>query len=415
MQAAIISIGTELTLGQTVDTNSAWLAQRLAEVGIETTIHLTLGDELEPIEREIRRAADAHEIVIVTGGLGPTDDDLTRQALAAAMKAPLTLHNASLVRIVEFFAKRGIAMPDANRVQAMMPAGAAAIDNTTGTAPGIRATVGRAELFALPGVPSEMRVMYERDVRPVVAARTGGGVILQMVLRTYGAAESEIGRQIADLMKRGRNPNVGTTAQEAIIGVRINARGASRRAAEQLIRADAEEVRARLGKIVFGEGDATLQTAVAELLWTKKLTVATAESCTGGLLAKRLTDVPGSSRYFLDGVVTYSNEAKTRLLSVPADLIARHGAVSSEVAKFMASSCQTISRSDYALSTTGIAGPTGDTPEKPVGLVYVGLATPGGVSGRELRLGDHLTRDQIRDRAVKAALNMLRLELIGRG
>lgn len=414
MQAAIISIGTELTLGQTVDTNSAWLAQRLAEVGIESTVHVTLADELGPIEGEIRRAADTHDIVIITGGLGPTDDDLTRQGLAAAMNAPLTLHNPSLVRIVEFFAKRGIAMPDANRVQAMMPAGAAAIDNTTGTAPGIRAKLGRAELFALPGVPSEMRVMYDRDVLPIVSARTGGGVILQTVLRTYGAAESEIGRQIADLMKRGRNPNVGTTAQETIIGVRINARGASRDAAERLLRADAAEVRARLGKIVFGEGDATLQLAVAELLWEKNRTVATAESCTGGLLAKRMTDVPGSSRYFLDGVVTYSNEAKTRLLSVPADLISRHGAVSIEVAEFMASSCQTISRSDYALSTTGIAGPTGNTPDKPVGLVYVGLATPDGVSGRELRLGDHLTRDQVRDRAVKAALNMLRLKLIGR-
>jgi len=412
MQAAIISIGTELTLGQTVDTNSAWLAQRLAEIGIETGVHLTLADELAPIERELRRAADSFDIVLITGGLGPTDDDLTRQALARAMGVSLAVDQPSLVQIVEFFAKRGIAMPDANRVQAMIPVGTSAIENTTGTAPGIRARLGRAELFAMPGVPSEMKAMFDRDVRPALAARSGDGIILQTVIRTFGAPESEIGRQVADLMKRGRNPNVGTTAQDAIIGVRINAHGRSREEAKRLLDADAAAVRSRLGKIVFGEGDETLQHSVAKLLWSAGKTVATAESCTGGLIAKQLTDVAGSSRYFLDGVVTYSNEAKVRLLAVPTELLARHGAVSIEVAEFMAASCRTISGSDYALSATGIAGPAGGSAEKPIGLVYLGLATPSSVSGREVRLGDHLMRDQIRDRAAKAALNMLRLELL---
>ncbi len=413
MQAVVISIGTELTLGQTVDTNSAWLAQRLAEIGVETALHLTLADELRPVEAEIRRAASSFDVVLISGGLGPTDDDLTRQALAGAMGVSLVVHEPSLIQIVEFFSKRGIAMPDANRVQAMIPVGASAIENTTGTAPGIRARLGRADLFAMPGVPSEMKVMFERDVRPALAARSGDGVILQAVIRTYGAAESEIGRQIADLMKRGRNPNVGTTAQEAIIGVRINAHGKSRDEAKRLLAADAAEVRRRLGKVVFGEREETLQHAVAELLWAAGKTVSTAESCTGGMVAKRLTDISGSSRYFLDGVVTYSNEAKHRLLAVPAEMLARHGAVSMEVAEFMAANCRTISGSDYAISTTGIAGPTGGSAEKPIGLVYLGLATPHGVSGRELRLGDHLSRDQVRDRATKAALNMLRLELLG--
>ncbi len=412
MDAWILGVGTELALGQTVDTNSAWIAQRLAEAGIATQRHITVADEVEPIRDELARAAAAADIVIVTGGLGPTVDDLTRDALAAAMGVELKLHHHSLERIRDFFARRNIEMPEPNRVQAMIPVGATAIDNATGTAPGIRCKLARADIFILPGVPSEMKAMFAADVWPALVGRGGGGVILQTVLRTYGSPESELGAKIADLMARGRNPNVGTTASDAVIGVRINATGHDEPTARRLMEQDAADVRRRLGRIVFGEGDVTLQEAVAELLFKSHRTVATAESCTGGLVAKRLTDISGSSKYFLEGVVTYSNPAKHRLLGVPTELLDRHGAVSREVCESMASGCRRISNADYAVSVTGVAGPTGGTADKPVGLVYVGLASAKGCDVHELRLGDHLTREQIRDRTAKAALNMLRLALM---
>ncbi|MCK6457408.1 MAG: competence/damage-inducible protein A [Phycisphaerae bacterium] len=410
MIARILSIGTELTLGQTVDTNSAWLAQQLAELGIETVAHATVPDELEPIQAEIERAARDADVLMVTGGLGPTQDDLTREALARVMNVPLDFHAPTLERIREFFRSRNLQMPEADRREAMVPRGATLLDNDCGTAPGLRARIGRCDAFVLPGVPREMRSMFDRTVRPVLAGR--GGFILQRVLRTFGLPEARIGELIADLMQRGRNPTIGTTAQAAVVGIRINARARTLDEAAALLDRDAAEIRRRLGDYVFGEGDATLQQAVAELLWRHGRTVATAESCTGGLLAKALTDVPGSSRYFLCGWVTYSNAAKQRELRIDAARIERHGAVCREVAESMALGARTLSGADYAIGITGIAGPEGGSPEKPVGLVYVSLASPDGCEVRELRLGEYLSRGEIRDRAAKAALNMLRLALL---
>lgn len=414
MRARLISVGTELVLGQTVDTNSAWLAQRLAERGIETASHETVSDDTEPIRDAITRAAGDADCVIVTGGLGPTDDDLTRHALAAAMNVELIEDPPALSQIQAFFARRRIPMPDANRRQALGPRGARLIENLRGTAPGLAATIGRATVFALPGVPGEMKAMFERDVAPALRVHAGEAVILQTVIRTCGAPESQIGQQIADLMVRGRNPNVGTTAADLIIGVRINARGRTPDEARELMRRDADEVRRRLGHVVFGEGDATLQEAVAVLLWSSGRTVATAESCTGGLIARRLTDVSGSSRYFKAGFVTYANDMKTSLLGVPADLLAARGAVSREVAEAMAVGARTRAAADYCLSATGIAGPTGGSPDKPIGLVFLGLSSAAGCVVKDIRLGDHLGRAEIRDRAAKLALNMLRLALLGR-
>lgn len=411
MIAHILSIGTELTIGQTVDTNSAWLAQGLAEIGIETVAHATVSDDLERIREAIAHAAARADVVLVSGGLGPTDDDLTRQALAAAMGVELVPDAPSLEQIREFFRRRNMDMPQRNAVQALVPSGATPLPNPAGTAPGIQARLNRADVFVVPGVPREMKVMFEQSILPALQERTGTGVILQRVIRTFGMPEARLGEIISDLMRRGRNPTVGTTAAAMVIGVRINARGATQAEAAALLERDAAEIRARLGEHVFGEGEQTLQAAVAELLWRTRQTVSTAESCTGGLIAKRLTDVPGSSDYFLDGVVTYSNAAKRRLLDVPAELLERCGAVSREVAECMAVNCRRISGSDLALSVTGIAGPSGGTPEKPVGFVYLGLASAAGCDVRELRLGDHLTRAEIRDRTTSIALNTLRLRL----
>ncbi len=412
MDAVILSIGNELTLGQTVDTNSAWLSQQLAAIGVRVRMHATVADEIEPIRDVLDRTARTADVVLVSGGIGPTADDLTRHALAAAMGVDLVLHPPSVDRIREFFDRRGRAMPEANTVQAMFPAGATPIENTCGTAPGIRARLHRADVFVMPGVPREMKEMFTRDVLPALAARTGGAVLLARTINTYGAGESDVGERIRDLMQRGRNPTVGTTAQQTIIGIRIHAFGPTREEARRLLDADAAEVRRRLGDLVFGEDDETLAHAVAKLLFERKQTVATAESCTGGLIAKSLTDIPGSSEYFRNGFVTYSNESKTRFIQVPEDLIVRHGAVSRPVASAMAENTRRISRTDYAISATGIAGPGGGTPDKPVGLVYFGLAHAGGCDVHERRFGSEMTREEIRDRACKFALNLLRLKLL---
>jgi len=412
MRAIVISVGNELTLGQTIDTNAAWLAQRLAEVGVTTPLHLTVADDQEALEREIRRASEWADVVLVSGGLGPTEDDLTRHALADAMGVDLQLREEYIERIRGFFTKRRLDMPDTNVIQAHFPVGSTPIDNTCGTAPGIRAAIGDCLAFAMPGVPREMKVMFERDVLPQLTPKSGSGVILATTLWCYGAGESDIGEKIHDLMQRGQNPTVGTTAQQTIIGVRIHAHGQTHDQAAQLRDNTANEVLKRLGQLVFGTDDDTLASAVAKLLIEKKQTVATAESCTGGLIAKSLTDIPGSTAYFLDGVVTYSNEAKTRLLGIPSELIAKHGAVSPEVAHVMATNCRERSGSDLAISVTGIAGPTGQTPDKPVGLVYIGLADHSDCNVTRHQMGDYLTREEIRDRARKLALNRLRLKLL---
>lgn len=413
MKAIILAIGNELTLGQTVDTNSAWLSRRLAEIGIPVAMHVTVADELEAVTAEIRRACLAADYVLITGGLGPTEDDLTRHALAAAMGGVnLQLREECLEQIKCFFGRRQRPMPSANTIQAMFPVGSEPIENTCGTAPGIRARIGSAEVFAMPGVPREMRVMYDRDVRPPLAARSAGQIILSRVLWCYGAGESEMGDLIRDLMERGRNPTVGTTAQQTVIGVRIAALGSSVEEATRLLNETDAEIRRRLGTMVFGTDEETLWHAVGRLLIDRRRTVATAESCTGGLIAKSLTDLPGSSVYFLNGFVTYSNQAKSQMLDVPADLIARDGAVSESVAECMAVNCRRLSGADYALSVTGIAGPGGGTPEKPVGLVYIGLADKDGCEVSRHLIGEIFTREEVRDRARKLALNRLRLRLL---
>jgi len=418
MNAEIISVGTELTFGLTVDTNSAWLSRRLAEVGIVVCAHHTVPDDLAVIRDAIDQAAGRADVVLVTGGLGPTEDDLTRQALAEAMGAPLVLHEAFVEHIREFFRRRGRDMPERNKVQAMFPAGARPIANTCGTAPGIHAELHGAAVFVMPGVPAEMKTMFERDILAVLdelrtARQQADGVILTLTLRCYGTGESNIAEQIRDLMQPGRNPAVGTTAEETIIAVRIHARGSTRQQAQRMLDETAAEIRERLGELVFGQDDETLAHAAAKLLFETGKTVAVAESCTGGLIAKSLTDIPGSSRYFLEGIVAYSNQAKVRLLGVPAEAIARHGAVSEQVARAMAVGARQRSGSDLAIAATGIAGPEGGSAEKPVGLVYIALADPHGCSAEPFRFGEHLARQAIRDRARKAALNALRLRLLG--
>jgi nicotinamide-nucleotide amidase len=416
MKAIILSIGDELVLGQTVDTNSAWISQQLVAVGCAVMQHTTVADDQSSIERAIRETAPRCDVLIISGGIGPTEDDLTRQAVASVMGVELKLNEAWLARLNDFFSRLGRTMPQSNRIQAMIPRGATIIENTAGTAAGIRCTLtAGCDLFVMPGVPKEMKSMFTRDVLPVVTHASSGAAIVSRTLHTFGMGESWVAERIGSLMMRQLNPSVGTTVANGYVSLRINARFGDKGNATTEAERVAAACRERLGDIVFGEDEQTLPQAVAGLLVhhrSSALTVATAESCTGGLLAKLLTDIPGSSDYFRQGWITYSNDAKMRELGVSADTLAHHGAVSVEVAREMSAGARLRAGADHALSITGIAGPGGGSEEKPVGTVCISLAAGQGVIARRFHFpGD---RETIRDRSAKMALSMLRYHLLGK-
>ncbi len=406
MQAVIIAIGDELIGGASVDTNSAYLSAHLAERGIVAVRHVTVGDDAGRITEAITRAAEEAELVVITGGLGPTRDDLTRQALADAMGVELLEDARSAERIAAFFARIGRTMKPSNLTQAMIPAGAEVLDNDCGTAPGIAARLGQADVFALPGPPNEMTEMFERQVAPRLP---DAGASARRILHAFGTGESDIGEKIADLMARDANPKVGTTAKGGIISIRIVADGETTGQAERLAEKTADEIRRRLGELIFGAGDQTLPSVVGKALKAGGLTLATAESCTGGMIGRMMTETPGASEYFLGGLVAYANSAKTAMLNVPAETIETHGAVSERSADAMARGAREKFGSDFALGVTGIAGPTGGSDEKPVGLVYIALTGAGGTKvHRHIFGGD---RNIVRRRAALAAINHLRLAL----
>ncbi|MEI8139320.1 MAG: competence/damage-inducible protein A [bacterium] len=413
MNAIILSIGDELVLGQTLDSNSAWLSARLADRGIIPLYHKTIADDLEATVRALRLAVDETDLVVVTGGLGPTQDDLTRQALAAFMNKPLDLHPPSLERMKAFFKLLGREMPLSNRIQAHFPRGAEVLDNDWGTAPGIKLKAGKTLIFALPGVPYEMEKMSERYIFPLFEKNSGMVVAVES-LATFGAGESTVAEKLGELMRRDRNPLVGTTVSGGIVTVRFRSEAPTVELAQkQLVRIVAL-VRERLGVLVFAEGKQSLPEALGQLAKAKSKRLVTAESCTGGLVAKMLTDVPGSSAWFDGGWVTYSNAMKSDELTVSSTLVEQEGAVSEAVACAMAAGALKHSTADYSIALTGIAGPDGGSDEKPVGLVWIAI---GGRDGTQVTTHAECfrfpgNRDMIRDRAAKTALNLLRLELL---
>jgi nicotinamide-nucleotide amidase len=418
MKAEIIAVGSELTSGQNVDTNSPWLSRQLAALGIAVRFHTTLADDLTENMAAFRVARERADLVILTGGLGPTQDDLTRDALAALAGVELVFHQPSFDAIAGLFAKRSRVMTDRNRVQAYFPQGADPIPNAVGTAPGIWLEVPRGDrepavFIALPGVPSEMHYLFDHEIRPRLLQRfpERTGVLIERKLNTFGLGEAAIEEKLLDLTRRGQVPEVGITASDATISLRIVTRGRDSTAAEALIAPVEQLIRERLGDLVFGAGDEELQHAIARLLEQKQLTVSVAESLTGGLVMYRLCQVPGISAHFLGGTVAYANEAKTSQLGVPGELIVRHGAVSAEVAEAMATGARQHFRTDLSVATTGIAGPGGATATKPVGLAYVAIAWPGGVSHHQVNwIGAN--RHDVMSRTAKAALNELRLRLL---
>jgi len=445
MNAIILSIGDELVLGQTVDTNSAWISQQLASVGCDIVAHMTVGDDQHAVEQAIEESVGRCDTLIISGGIGPTEDDLTRQALAAVMKTPLELHPAWIDHMRTIFTKLGREMPESNKIQAMIPRGATIIWNHAGTAAGIDAPFQSGDqkttcrVFVMPGVPREMKAMFARDVLPHISQLTGGAAIVSRTLHTFGLGESTVAERLGELMKRGRNPSVGTTVAGGLVSLRVNARFASSEEATRQAGISREACQVAMGDLIFGEDADTLALVVSRLLKAGKsadassaagearvLTVATAESCTGGLLAKLLTDIPGSSAYFTQGWVTYTNKSKYERLGVNEEVINVYGAVSEPVVDAMAKNARRLARSDFALSISGVAGPDGGSATKPVGTVCIGLAyaTPGSAARGDARFAESTTavktfqlhgdREMVRLRASFMALTMLRYHLLNK-
>ena len=408
-KASIVSIGNELLSGQTGDTNTTYLSSELLSIGIPVVSSYTIGDDMDAILRAFNLAAADADIVLSTGGLGPTDDDLTRQGFAQFLGTELQLQNELLQKIRNFFTSRGLQIPAKTKIQAYIPAGAEAIVNELGTATGIMAKVKDKLFIALPGVPSEMKQMFDESVLPQLRALAADSTIVIRKLKCFGAGESTVAELLGPLMQRGRNPLINCTVNRGVITLHIIATARDKDEARKMAEKDEKLLRNTLGELVYGTGEQTLAEVVGEKLAQRNKTLAAAESCTGGCLAKLITDVPGASRYFTQGWITYSNIAKTSELGVPADLIEKHGAVSEQVAVAMARHAREKAGTDFAIGITGIAGPAGGSEQKPVGLVYICVGSDKGCETKRCIFSHD--RDFIRIQAAQTALNMLRLKL----
>jgi nicotinamide-nucleotide amidase len=408
-KASIVSIGNELLSGQTIDTNTTFLSSELLLIGIPVVSSYSVGDDTDAIVRAFNLASTDADIVLATGGLGPTDDDLTRQGLASFLGAELQLQTELLDRIQNLFNRRNIQMSDKNKIQAYIPTGAKALANNLGTAPGIIAEAQGRLLVALPGVPLEMKQMFAESVLPEFQRFAGTQAVVVRKLRCFGTGESNIAELLGPLMQRGKNPLIDCTAKYGIITLTITATAKDKDKAHQMAEKSERLLRNKLGELVYGTEEQTLAEVVGEKLARQKMTIAVAESCTGGTLAKLLTDIPGASRYFTHAWVTYSNTAKTGELGVPADLIEKYGAVSEQVAQAMAQGARKKARTDFAIGITGIAGPAGGTEQKPVGLVYISVDSDNSWDTKRCLFSQD--RRFIRLRAAQTALNMLRMKL----
>lgn len=411
MKAEIIAVGTELLTPFFQDTNSLFLAMRLDDLGLAVSFKTIVGDDDRDLRRVLRTALGRSRLVIIMGGLGPTEDDRTREALAAVLGRRLVLDPRVLAAIRERFRRRGARMTAPNRKQAYVIEGAEVLPNPNGTAPGLWLETPRHRIALLPGPPDELRPMFDSQVRPRLTA-TAKGVTVRRVLRLTGVGESLMESRIRDVYPDVPSAvTVTTLASPGDLAIHLVYRGPGPEGRAAAVLDSLErKVRARLKDWVYSSDGESMEAAVGRLLKEGGLTLACAESCTGGLIGHRLTNVPGSSAYFLESAVAYSNGAKTRRLRVPAALIEAHGAVSAAVARAMARGVRATSGADLGLAVTGIAGPDGGTPRKPVGLVYMALAGPGGVTMEKALFWGG--REQVKFQASQRALNMVRKTLI---
>ena len=413
MHAEIISVGTELTTGAKLDTNSQWLSLELAEVGIPVLAHQTIADDLEAMIATLKTAAERSEIVLITGGLGPTLDDLTREAMAQFAGVDLVQHDPSLEHVKSMFSKRNRPMPERNLVQALFPRGSEPLPNPRGTAPGIWMVHQRpdgkiARIAAMPGVPSEMKQMFRQQVLPRLDG--SGKVIRRARINVFGVGESQAEEILGDLTARGRDPDVGITVHEATITLRITATGNSVEECREKIDKARIAIVNRMGTLVFGVEDEELEHALIRLLQQRRATLSTAESGTGGLLAHRLTGVAGFESCYMGGVVVPTNAAKRELVSVDPMLIRQYGPISEEVALAIAKGCRQRFGSNFALAVTEWPQFDPDDPLAPVPNSFVALASPKGAKVVKVQhFGDPAIA---KSRTAKVAMNMLRLHLI---
>lgn len=421
----ILCIGTELLLGQILNTNSQFLSEELAKLGVNCYFQTTVGDNKSRIITAIRQAMERCDVLLITGGLGPTADDLTTECVAATFDVPLIFDQAICDRIEEFFKVRGYPMPQTNRKQAMRPEGADVLPNPQGTAPGIiwqvpdhlLAKIGlnparsSRVIMTFPGVPSELKAMWRDTAAKFLQEKYGEQILYSVELKHYGIGESMLAEKYADLLEMN-NPTVAPYAGRGECKLRVTSRASTHSDAVRMAEPIIQQIESGSGELCYGRDDDSLESVIGEMLRARKLTISLAESCTGGLASKRLTDIAGSSEYVHLNVVTYSNQMKTKTLAVNEQLLQTHGAVSPECAEAMARGVRNLAGADIGVGITGIAGPGGGTDEKPVGLVYIGLNTEKQTSTRKINFPAHLGRAEIRYRTASEALNMVRIMLL---
>jgi nicotinamide-nucleotide amidase len=413
LKAEIISIGDELLIGQVINSNQAYIAEKLNSVGVFADRMTTVGDDEQEILDAFHKAFTAHDIVTVTGGLGPTHDDITRAVVCKFFNTDLVLNNEALENIKNIFARLSVSPRKVNEDQALVPRVCTVIQNRLGTAPGYFFERDGKFFFVMPGVPHEMKAMMDDFILPFLKKRNTGLVIRHLTLKTTGIAESFLAEQIGDV-KDLFSPNSGITLaflpNPLGVRLRITVKAKSVDEAEHIVRDVESKLRSKAEKYIYASGDRELEEVIGTLLKERKLTLAIAESCTGGLIADRTTNISGSSEYFERGMITYSNKSKIQELGVPSDFIKQYGAVSRQVAEAMAFGIRTKSNTDIGISTTGIAGPSGGSAEKPVGLVWIGYSDKDETFALQFNFGGE--RRILKERAAQAALELVRRRIL---
>ena len=408
--AEIIAIGSELLTPHRVDSNSLYLTKQLNSIGIEVGVKVVVGDDESCLEQVFKIAIERSSLVIATGGLGPTEDDITKKVFARVLHRQMVLEEQILKDIKSRFLSRGLDMPANNARQALVPVGAQVLENPTGTAPGLWIEEGDCIVILLPGVPSEMKTIFETSCLSVLKQRSGNSRMFAKVLKTTGMAESQLDEKIAPIYTQYKNPVTTILASQGEVQIHLTGRGETEKEAEILVNEVSDKMELVLGEYIFSRGTESLEQIVGYYLLMRQKTLSIAESCTGGLISERMTRVPGSSEYFLCGVTCYSNQSKINLAEIPPLVIEMNGAVSPEVAKSLAEGIREKTGSNLGLGITGLAGPSGGSPEKPVGLVYIALATESTVKCQKFQFGGD--RERVRFWASQAALDMVRRSLI---